>query len=123
MPFPAPVDAEYNKILSSFYINLTDNILHNRFTFGYGLNYSSNTWREWTRNFDEIDLPTSTSKTITNKNIGVTLNSYYRFGKALHMGLIYQPSLLNLNRNPELIYEHLISLEFNWRINLGNISK
>src|SRR5690606_30984532 len=49
LPFPAPVDAEYNKILTSTYINLTDNFITNRFSFGYGVNLSQNTWKEWTR--------------------------------------------------------------------------
>lgn len=125
-PFPAPVDAEYNKILYSFYFNVTDNIIKNRFTFGYGLNYSLNTWKEWTRDFDNWEgdimkygLITS-SKVHTNRNLGVHFNSFYRLGKTIHLGLIYQPSLLNLNGRPKLIYEHLISLEVNWRIKLLN---
>lgn len=126
LPFPAPVHAEYNKILSSFYFNLTDNIVKNRFTFGYGINYSANTWKEWTRdfdnwngNFDSIGTVTS-SQTYINRNLGLTFNSYYRLGKTIHIGLIYQPSLLNLNNSPEFIYEHLISMEVNWRIKLFN---
>ncbi len=126
LPFPAPVDAEYNKILSSFFINLTDNFIKNRFTFGYGIHYAANTWKEWTRDFDNwngyfdsIGKVTS-DQTYTNKNIGLTFNSYFRLGKTIHIGLIYQPSLLNLNGNPEFIYEHLISMEFNWRLKLWN---
>lgn len=129
LPFPAPVDAEYNKILSSFYFNLTDNIVKNRFTFGYGINYSANTWKEWTRdfdnwngNFDSIGTVTS-SQTYINRNLGLTFNSYYRLGKTIHIGLIYQPSLLNLNNSPEFIYEHLISMEVNWRIKLFNTKR
>lgn len=123
LPFPAPVDSEYNKILYSFYFNLTDNFIKNRFTFGYGLNYSANTWKEWTRNFNEINLPTTYSKTIVNKNLGLTLNSYYRFSKTMNLGLIYQPSLLNFNSNTQFIYEHSISLEVNWRIKFFNTHK
>src|SRR5690606_27851804 len=115
LPFPAPVDAEYNKILSSTYINLTDNFIKNRFTFGYGINYSINTWKEWTRDFDNIGLPTNYSKTIQNKNIGLTFNTYYRLGKTINIGLIYQPSILTIDKKPDFIYEHLISCEINWR--------
>lgn len=49
---PVPVDAEYNKIMSSSYVNLTDNIVLGRFSLGYGIHYSVNNWREWTRNLD-----------------------------------------------------------------------
>ncbi len=123
LPFPAPVDAEYNKILSSTFINITDNFVCNRFTFGYGLNYSINTWNEWTRDFDNIGLPTNYSKIIQNKNLGLTFNTYYRLGKALNIGLIYQPSILNITTNPKFIYEHLISCELNWRIKLLNAKR
>ena len=121
LPFPAPVDAEYNKILSSFYLNLTDNMIRNRFVFGYGLSYSVNTWKEWTRDFDQIDLTKTSSKTVSNRNLGLTFNSYYRLGKTIHLGLIYQPSLLNLNNEPQFLYEHQISLEINWKFRLFNL--
>lgn len=120
LPFPAPVDAEYNKILTSFYFNLTDNFIKDRFTFGYGINYSTNTWKEWTRDLDNLDLNVLYSKIVENKNLGLTFNSYYRLGNSIHLGLIYQPSLLNLNNEPEFIYEHLVSIEVNWRIKLFN---
>lgn len=123
LPFPAPVAKEYNKILTSFFVNLTNNIVINRFSFGYGLNYSTNTWKEWERNFDTIGLTTTYSKTIQNKNLGLTFNSYFRLGKTIHIGLIYQPSLLNLNSSPEFINEHLISLEVDWKIKLFNSKK
>jgi len=129
LPFPAPVDAEYNKILSSTYLNLTDNIVKNRFTIGYGINYSANSWREWTREFDDFNGDfdsigrTTSSQTYINRNLGLTFNSYYRLGRTLHIGLIYQPSLLNLNDRPVFIYEHLISLEINWRIKLFNTKR
>jgi len=129
LPFPASVDAEYNKILSTTYFNISDNFIKGRFSFGYGLNYSLNRWKEWTRNFDNWNGnfdsigTTTSSRTIINKNIGLTFNSYYRIGKTIHVGLIYQPSVLNLNKKPEFIYEHLISLEVNWRIKLLNTKK
>jgi hypothetical protein len=121
LPFPAPVDSEYNKILSSFSLNLTDNLIKNRFTFGYGINFSINTWKEWTRDFDQINLIETSSKTIDNRNIGLTFNSYYRLGKTIHLGLIYQPSLLNLNNKPQFIYEHQISLAVKWKFRLFNL--
>lgn len=123
IPFPAPVDAEYNKTLYSFYFNLTDNIIRNRFTFGYGLTYTNNMWAEWTEDFTDMDAPINSSKTITNRNLGLTVNSYYRLGRTFHLGLIYQPSLLNFNSTPQFIYEHSISLELNWRIKLFNALK
>lgn len=131
LPFPAPVDAEYNKILGSYYFNLTDNYVKGRFTLGYGLTYSTNIWKEWTRDLGRYDSDSGWSPSgiapyslaITNKNLGFTFNSYYRLGKTIHLGLIYQPSLLNLNNSPKFIYEHLISMEVNWRIKLFNTQR
>ena len=123
LPFPAVVDAEYNKILTSSYISITDNLIVKRFTFGYGLSYAANSWKEWTRDFDQIDLPTTSSKVYTNTNLGLCINTYYRIGKTLHLGIIYQPGLINLNASPQLIYEHSISMEVNWRIRLNKTAK
>ncbi|ESU24850.1 hypothetical protein FEDK69T_04030 [Flavobacterium enshiense DK69] len=123
LPFPAPIDAEYNKILSSYYFSITDNFIKDRFTFGYGLSYSTNIWKEWTEHFNEEESANDYTKLYTNRNLALTFNSYYRLGKTIHFGLIYQPSLLNLNNKPEFIYEQQISLEINWRIKLGNLRK
>jgi hypothetical protein len=123
LPFPAPVDKEYNKTLFSYYISTTDNLTRNRFTFGYGINYSVNYWREWFRDLGTINLPTTESNLHYNKNLGITLNTYYKIGKTLNAGIIYRPSVLNFNNGLEPIYEHLISLELNWRIKLFNLKK
>lgn len=107
-------------------MNLTDNFVKGRLTLGYGLNYSTNIWNEFTRDLGRYDSTSGWSPSgideysniFKNKNLGFTFNSYYRLGKTIHLGLIYQPSLLHLNNGPEFIYEHLISLEVNWRIKL-----
>jgi hypothetical protein len=116
---PAPVNAEYNKIMLSSYINLTDNIILNSFTLGYGFSYSANTWQEFRRSSIGITLPGS--KSYTNNNVGLTFNGYFRAGRTLHFGLIYQPSLVNLNHSMEFIYEHSISAVVQWRFNLVNL--
>jgi len=118
LPFPAPIDREYNKAIDSYYFSLTDNFALNRFTIGYGLNYSSNNWAEWYRDFDTIGLPTESSTYYSNKTLGITLNSYYSIGKSLNLGINYRPTLLKVNQQVEFIHEHLISLELNWRIRL-----
>ncbi len=123
LPFPASVDKEYNKSLYSYFISTTDNIIHKRFTFGYGINYSVNYWSEWYRDLGTVNLPIIEKTTYENRSLGVTLNSYYRIGKTLNVGFIYRPSLFNLDNGFDLTYEHLISLELNWRIKLFNLRK
>lgn len=81
LPFPAPIDSEYNKILSAYYFNVTDNFIKDRFTFGYGLSYSTNIGKEWTDHFIVEESANDHSRTYTNRNLGLTFNSYYRLGK------------------------------------------
>lgn len=119
-PFPAPLDAEYNKLLSTYYFSITDNIIRRRFTFGYGINYSFNNWREWTRDFDQLGLSTTYDSLIVNKSMGLTLNSYYRLRKNLNLGLIYRPTFYT---STGFNTEHLLSIEVNWRIKLLKIKK
>ena len=122
-PFPVHIDKVYNKSLFSYYLSTTDNFVCNRFSFGYGINYSVNYWKEWYRDFKTEGLPTIDETSYTNKNLGITVNTYYRIGKALNIGIIYRPSFININNGFEPIYEHLISLEANWRIKLFNVNK
>ena len=118
---PVPTTREHNKALFSYYLSITDNLVWNRFTFGYGINYSVNHWREWFRDLGTWGLPFYDETFYSNKTLGVTLNAYYRVGRTLNVGIIYRPSFINLNNGFEPIYEHLISLELKWRIRLGNI--
>lgn len=118
---PVPADAEYNKIMTSSYFNITDNLVLGSFTIGYGLHYSANTWREWTRNLDSTNYQPTHRRTFRNQNLGLNLNAWFRVGRTLHFGLIYQPSLLNLNDRLMLIYDHSISAGVLWRFKLLNI--
>ena len=111
LPFPAPVDREYNRILYSYYVSLTDNFVKNRFTFGYGINYAVNHRNEFYRNLFLEDISNSDDTYYSNRDLGLTINAYYRIGKTLHLGIIYRPSLLHIDNGIEPIYEHLVSLE------------
>lgn len=115
---------EYNKILFSYFASATDNIVYNKFSFGYGINYSVNFWREWYRDLgDTVDIPMGDRTTYSNKNLGLTLNSYYKIGKTTYVGIIYRPSLLNIDGGIDPIYEHLISLEIQWKLFLFNLER
>lgn len=120
LPFPAPFDTEYNRALYSFHLSVTDNFIKNRFSFGYGINYAVNHRNEIYRDLGLNDEPLPENTYYNNRDLGLTLNTYYRIGKTLNVGIIYRPSLINLDNGFESIYEHLISLELNWRIKLFN---
>jgi hypothetical protein len=120
LPFPVPMDREYNKALYSYHLSLTDNFIKNRFSFGYGINYAVNHRNEIYRELGATATPLPENTYSSNRNLGLTLNTYYRIGETLNVGITYRPSLINLNNGFHSIYEHLISLELNWSIKLFN---
>ena len=121
IPLPVHVDRKYNKSLWTFYVSLTDNFIKNRFTVGYGINYADNRWIEWFRNFSTVDLPIERRTEFSNKTLGLNLNTYYRLGKTANVGITYRPSLFNVEKDFDILYEHLISIEFMWRFSLFSI--
>ena len=115
-PFPVPNDKEYTKSLVTSFFSITDNLVKNRFSIGYGLSYSSNRWIEWIR--DLSTMATVRRTEYANKTLGVLVNSYYRLGKTANVGVIYRPSLYRIDSGLDFLYEHLLSLEFAWRFRL-----
>lgn len=105
-PIPAPVEYSiYKEPMSTGYLGLTDNIQYRNFSIGYGVNYATNTWD----NGDPVESSTS---------FGLILNGYYRFSKYFYGGIIYRPSLITVEPVSEFRYEHLISIDFAWKIRL-----
>ncbi|UKM65391.1 hypothetical protein GSB9_01957 [Flavobacteriaceae bacterium GSB9] len=123
LPFPVPVDTEYNRALYSYCLSATDNFIKSHFSFGYGINYAVNHRNEIYEDLGANETPLPKNTYYTNRNLGLTLNTYYNIGKTLNFGIIYRPSLINLDDGFDPIYEHLISLELNWRIKLFNLKK
>ncbi|MCX7552237.1 hypothetical protein [Xanthomarina sp. F2636L] len=114
-PVPAPVhyDSAYDK-MNSIYFSLTDNFKIKRFSIGYGLNYSINNWTY----IDDSDIENEIEIKRKNKSIGLTADVYFQFGKSFFVGLIYRPTFYNLKPKAEFEYEHLISLDFAFKIPL-----
>ena len=101
---------------TAFNVNLTDNLHFERFRFGYGLNFASNTWR-FRGYYDRWESMVLPDKRKTNNMLGLALSAHYRFRNHFHIGVIYRPSFLELSRR-RLMYEHTISLDFKWKIRL-----
>ncbi|WP_289053816.1 hypothetical protein [Carboxylicivirga marina] len=117
IPFPAPVDFEgETEDMYSVYASLTDNHRIKRYTIGYGLNFSRNTW---SLTYHGGSVPaTREPATKSDNSIGIIIDGYYQVGKRFHVGLIYRPTLLNVYPDVSFKYEHLISLDFKWKIRL-----
>lgn len=119
LPFPAPYDhqGEWESMVSS-YISVTDNFQFRYFSFGYGLNYSKNQWVLNSR--PEITEPIQSIRSTESNTVGITLNSYWQATPHFYVGLIYRPTLWQIEPVQIFKYEHVISFDLLWRIRLIN---
>lgn len=119
VPVPAAVDIYgVHERITSTYVSATDNFRYRRFSWGYGLNVSKNTWRgNCFRGGYSPPLGEELIKK-SNYSIGYILDLYHQVGKGFYVGLIYRPSLINVSPKVMFMYEHLISLDLKWKLNL-----
>ena len=119
VPFPAPIDiwGEYN-LMTSMYSSFSNNHRIGRFSLGYGLSFSKNTWDH--RYYDRFDAPPPVREPFKKSEyvLGFVFPIYRQFGEYFHMGLIYRPIFLKVYPETLLEYEHLISFDFAWKFNL-----
>jgi len=117
VPFPAAVDisGEY-ELMSSSYISLSNNHRNKRFTIGYGLSYSRNSWDF--RYYNRFDPPPPTRDPVkkTHNAFGLIFPTYFQMGENFHIGLVYRPTFYSPDLNNQFTYEHLISIDFAWKI-------
>lgn len=122
VPFPAPADyisGEY-EFMSSRYISLSNNHRLKLFTIGYGLSYARNTW-----DFiycDQFDQPPPTREPVKKRSnaLGLIFPTYFQLGEHFNIGVVYRPTFYRPNMTEEFKYEHLISIDFAWKIRLKN---
>jgi len=116
-PVPAAVDYEGNyEIMSSIYFNLMNNIISKRFSFGYGINYSKNTWDLRQGKFATSSMRDPVSR--NSQSFGIAISGYHQLRKHLFIGLTFRPSFLDIKPNLEFKYQHLISIDFCWKYRL-----
>lgn len=118
VPVPAAVDiwGEY-ELMSSAYLSLSNNYKIKRFSLGYGLSYVENTWDFRNYGGDET-VPTREPVKKTNNAFGLIFSSYFQATPHFYIGVIYRPTFLRLDIAPSFKYEHLISIDFAWKIRL-----
>ena len=119
VPFPAAVDisGEY-ELMSSRYISLSNSHRYSRFTIGCGLSYSKNTWDF--RYYDRFGPPPPTRDPIKKSYnaFGLIFPSYFQMGENFNIGVVYRPTFYRPNMTDKFMYEHLISIDFAWKIRL-----
>ena len=123
-PFPFPIGpldffGDYYSMRSK-YISLSNNHKINRFSFGYGLSYGRNSWyHEYGSVMTNENGIIQFSPTIKRYDVlGLVFSSYIELGRQFSCGVIYRPTFLRPNSINAFRYEHLISVDFAWKIRL-----
>lgn len=120
IPFPAPVDFKgLNELMSSSYVGISNNHKVRNFFFGYGLSYAGNTWnlRYFGSQPDTLSIDNQPRKKSSNA-IGFIFPIYYQLGQNFNIGIIYRPTIFRFSISTKFAYEHLISIDFEWKIRL-----
>jgi hypothetical protein len=119
IPVPATVDfSGPRELMTSRYLSLSNNHRIGRFSFGYGLSLGENTWDY--QYHDRFDPPPPVRDPVKRSNtaLGLVFPGYYQLGNSFNLGLIYRPSFLRFGGVKSFQYEHLISLDFAWKVRL-----
>lgn len=120
VPFPAAVDIKgLNELMSSSYLALSNNHKIKNFSLGYGLSFERNTWnlRYFGSRPDTLTTDQQPRKK-SNNAIGFVFPVYYQTGRSFYVGMIYRPTIFRIATNTQFAYEHLISIDFGWKIRL-----
>lgn len=119
VPVPAAVDiiGEY-ELMSSIYISFSNNHRINRFTIGYGLSYARNTWDFRYYNRFNPAPPTREPIKRSHNSYGLVFPTYFQLSKNFHFGVIYRPTFFIPKLEDKFKYEHLISIDFAWKIRI-----
>ena len=119
LPVPAAVDISGSyELMSSTYISVSNNYKIKKITVGYGLSYVRNTWDLSYSDWGEPEPPTREPVSKSNKAIGFIFPAYYMPADHFFVGVVYRPTLFRLSSDNPFQYEHLISIDFGWKIKL-----
>jgi hypothetical protein len=118
-PMPAAVEysGEYEFTKANF-ISISNNHQIRSFRIGYGFSFSRNSWDFVYFNSFNPPPPTRIPVKKTWTTAGFVFPFHYHFNDEFFAGLIYQPTIINFSKPVSFQYEHLISIDFGWKIKL-----
>ena len=120
IPLPAAVDIRgLNELMSSSYLAVSNNHKIKNFSLGYGVSFGRNTWdlRYFGSRSDTLTTDKQPRKK-SNNAIGFVFPVYYQTGHSFYVGVIYRPTIFRMSTPTPFTYEHLISIDFGWKIRL-----
>ena len=98
-----------------------------RFSIGYGLSYAKNTWEykktEWKKytiwGVPNNLLPVIVKHVVRDYNaFGLIFPTYFQVGEYFNVGVVYRPTFFRPNMTDKFAYEHIINIDFAWKIRL-----
>ncbi|MFP5438566.1 MAG: hypothetical protein ACLGH8_12310 [Bacteroidia bacterium] len=118
-PVPAPVmhDGDY-EAMRSWNFTLTNNYIAGRMIFGYGINYGIYTWRLISPDYGKDPLAPPPSKKNSHA-FGTSLSLHHQITNFFTFGVTYNPTFYSIFPKSEWLYQHVISIEFIFRIPLN----
>lgn len=122
LPFPAPVKygGEHN-FLSSSYVAISSNHVWREFHFGYGLAFGRNSWSykdfgSYNKSNPDSIMHFNEPRDERRNVLGFITSLKYQFPKSFYIAVTYRPTFIQFVNKPIWRDEHLVSLEFGWRI-------
>lgn len=82
------------------------------------MSYVRNTWSLRYYDWGEPEPPTREPVSKSNKAIGFIFPAYYMPADHFFIGIVYRPTLFRFSTENPFRYEHLISIDFGWKIKL-----
>lgn len=118
VPIPASVyiDGSYEQMRSR-YLSLSNHHIIGRFTAGYGLSYARHTWNlRFNGGFEPPPTYAQQPNQRRHNAIGLVFPQYFQLGSSFHLGFVYRPTFFRPNRKVQFKYEHVLSIDFAWKI-------
>jgi len=102
--------------LTSAYISLSNNHKIERFYIGYGLSCARNTFSHDKLSWF-LGLPVESVEK-SHYALGLVFPTYVQIVKFFKIGVVYRPTFYRPNMTDKFLYEHIISIDFAFKIRL-----
>ncbi len=128
MDLPGPVTGRallsgWHELNRTINLSLTNNYHTRVFSLGYGLNFSQSAWSyefyddNWDYSHERFEH--EELREPFRWKFGAMLNAYYKISSRTRLGVVYRPSFYRLGARTPWAYEHSISIDLKFNMNVG----